>query len=425
MIEELDKLIKRICNIDIKQLYVALQQDPVSFLYFHPLQKIAPIMYALSQSEDEQPTNIIANGKLVQMGVIRNLRKEFISTWEETSKQAVHNFMELINEPDGSANKLFMPTCEQDLMQLNRLDFKEEAKKFLYEFNGLIANAISALDSQRRELMKGNLKNQLSKWWLLLIKTQSELLLGRTSYDETAWSEDTYIDSPPRDIEGVRKNLQVVKELLNTESELHQLVIDVTEDIKREVYPVIDDLIMKAHVVLSHEILEKRISYQYNPNDFNIDEVKNIFDSKKESMKAELGEEIVSQYDGLIKDLKYLVEMKELENKTAEGQKKKGKLELSYAVPLSGLVMGCFFRLENILKTVLELWVPTQPITPLSPTEESLNKPANLKSPRIVTSIEKRSFGSFSPSKPRPVGNVTRSNALIGSRRASSSAIDM
>ena len=45
------------------------------------------------------------------------------------------------------------------------------------------------------------------------------------------------------------------------------------------------------------------------------------------------------------------------ETKTeAERRAGAGKLKLSYAVPVSGLVMGYFVRLENVLKTVIELW---------------------------------------------------------------------
>ena len=74
------------------------------------------------------------------------------------------------------------------------------------------------------------------------------------------------------------------------------------------------------------------------------------------------------QLDGLIKDLEYLTEMKELELEQARKKKdpdrEVGKLALTHVVPVSGLAMGYFFRLENVLKTVIELWDRPEPVEP-------------------------------------------------------------
>ena len=393
MIDRLHEMLKNY-SIDFKQLYDCLQKDPVSFLYYHIIKDSSPVISVLATPSDGNE-NLQNNSSQTQQ--INDIREKFILEWEQLSKSELQKFIEEINQQDGSTNKLFMPTCEQDLMRLNRLNFKQIAISFLESLHQSLHRTINGLESERRELMKGNLKNQLSKWWLLLIKTQYELLLAKTSYDESAWNEDTYIDEAPSSIDGVRSNLQVVQELINTKSELHKLVIEFTEDIKREVYPVIDDFIMKAHIVLSSEILGTKIScHDYSPDHFDLEHTKKVFNSKKESMEKENGgPELVEQFDDLMKDLKYLVEMKKLEFKSESNKNSDvttgGKLELSYAVPLSGLIMGCFMRLENILKTILELWVPKQKpvVSPtLSPTllsPRSINSPSNSSPPKIPT----------------------------------------
>ena len=448
MIENFDAMLKP-HSIQVKLLHTGLQEEPVPFLYYNSLKNAAPFISSLVNCYDDSISLTMKDKEL-----FCKLHDEFITEWEKLSKAELQKFIEEINQQDGSTNKLFMPTCEQDLMRLNRLNFKQLGNDFLKDFNNSVHRAITSLESERRELMKGTLKNQLSKWWLLLIKTRYELLLAQTSYDESAWSEDTYIDEPPRDIDGVRANLVVVQELLNTKSELHQLIVEVTEDVKKEVYPVIDDFILKAHVVLSSDILNNQISLDYNSDNFDLEYVRSVFDQKKEKIKQEQGEEIVQQYDGLMKDLKYLVEMKKLEYKTASDQKNNtagGKLELSYAVPLSGLIMGCFFRLENILKTVLELWVPKEPKpqpqqptspqsppsqpkpqpqqppaqpprpTPTQPNHAPLSDPSNRPTKPKRPVSQRPTFGTVSPSRN---GNnaakaMGRRPTLIGTTRPS------
>jgi hypothetical protein len=66
------------------------------------------------------------------------------------------------------------------------------------------------------------------------------------------------------------------------------------------------------------------------------------------------------QISGLIKDIDYLREMKKIEE-SLDRAAMKGEtvpLSLSHVVPISGLFLSCFYRLENELKTVLELWAP-------------------------------------------------------------------
>ena len=322
--------------------HTALKRQPVSFLYYHSVKDVKKIM---DQITDQSP-----------------LYKTFIEKATEITKNELAKFIEEINISDGSSNKLFMPTCSQDLLKLNSMNFTKTSMEFLKEFQTSLSNAVNALKSERRELMKGNLKNQISKWWLLLIKTQTDiLLLSQKNYNTAAWNEDNYIDQPPASIEGVRTNLQIVQDLINPKHPSHKEVENIIEEVKKEVYPVIDDFIKKSHVVLSDELFNIRITPEnYLPEAFDLPKARKIFDRRNK--RAKYTEEAAKQLDGLMKDLQYLVEMKNLENKSENDRTKStaGKLELSYAVPLSGLVMGSFFRLENILKTVLELWEPKQ-----------------------------------------------------------------
>ena len=127
MMEKFDELMKPY-QVDIKFVNQAIKQQPISILHYHILRNAAPIIERVVNANDNE---------------MMNLKQICINSWEEIAKIELQNFIESINEQDGSSNKLFMPTCEQDLMRLNRLNFKTIATDFLrnprqYTVNPLI-----------------------------------------------------------------------------------------------------------------------------------------------------------------------------------------------------------------------------------------------------------------------------------------------
>ena len=386
-------------TIDIKLLHSIVKQSPISFKYYHTLNEAGTSLNNFVNATDTINPQLFAT------------RNQFIENCITASKNELQKFIEEINQQDGTTNKLFMPTCEQDLMRLNRLCFKTIANNFLIDFANSTNQAIAAIESERKELMKGNLKNQISKWWLLLIKTRTEVLLSEVNYDSSACNEDNYIDIPPANIDSVKGNLQIVQNLLNVEHPSHEKVCKIVNEIKSEVYPVIDDFILKAHIVLSYELLDIIIEYNYSAANFDIERVKNALNTKKDKLSPE----VADQYDDLIKDLRYLTEMKKLEIQTANSAGKKsanGKLELSYAVPLSGLVMGSFFRLENVLKTIIELWAPKTPRLPTPVPVPSIESDPSTVTPSAFPSPSASSTPVSPSSPPKVVGKAAPSSPL-------------
>jgi hypothetical protein len=81
----------------------------------------------------------------------------------------------------------------------------------------------------------------------------------------------------------------------------------------------------------------------------------------KEQSRAggQLESNLGMQITGLCKDVAYLREMKKLEELMDQQAQNPGttvQLALTHVVPVSGLFMSCFYRLENELKTVIELY---------------------------------------------------------------------
>lgn len=342
----------------VQPVYEGTLAPPVSFLYYHPLRDLAPLLTAFVQGQPHERYPDVAR-----------LHADYVRRAVAKTEAALQQLFREIDDPDGNSNKLFMVTSEQDIQHVRSLQPRQIVEDLLQSFAATVAQAVEMTESDKRELYNGNLKNQLSKWWVLLIDTRAQLLLAQTAYDASAWNEDTYIDGPPASLEGVRKNLEIVQQLLNPKHPANEVVVAATEDVKSEVYPVINDFLLKVHVMLSHDLLQQRVELtNYTPDAFDMPALTQAWAAQKEEMRAR-DPALFQQYDGLIKDLQYLVEMKTLEFQAAEDRKAavEGKLALSYAVPLSGLMMGYFFRLENILKTVLELWAPKAQVSPASP----------------------------------------------------------
>ena len=83
---------------------------------------------------------------------------------------------------------------------------------------------------------------------------------------------------------------------------------------------------------------------------------------KQAREKFGLDPAILTALENMIEDLKYLETMKEMEEekerreREGEGEGGGGGGWLANVVPLSGLILSCFFRREQELRTALELW---------------------------------------------------------------------
>jgi hypothetical protein len=242
-------------------------------------------------------------------------------------------------------------------------------------------------------------KDELTKWWLKLIDLECEAFLLEHNYDTRAFDEGTYIDQPPANLDACKRNLAFVQELLKPSGGKFSAE-HVVESLMTQIYEAIDDFILKARVVLSELVLGEPLNFDVP---FDLKPIRARLDSKRDAMNSNAEEATQwRQLDGLIKDLDYLTEMKELE--LAQAAKKKdperevGKLALTHVVPVSGLAMGYFFRLENVLKTVIELWDRPEPTEPSPDVESERSKSESFSAPVLVSNslAQETSAGSDS-----------------------------
>lgn len=133
--------------------------------------------------------------------------------------------------------------------------------------------------------------------------------------------------------------------MLNKEEDKYN-VMKVVNNLKEEIYGRIREFTKKARIVLSQE-------FSVPLEDLTMERAAKEFEAKR----ADLDDVVAKWIDGMIKDIEYLEEMEEMEK--LQGQKAgggSGGLVLSNVVPVSGLILSRFFRKENEIRTVLELY---------------------------------------------------------------------
>jgi len=278
---------------------------------------------------------------------------------------------------------IFVPTRQKAIADLRRFPFSSLAKTRIQKHAVNCASALEQLHIDRRNLLRGERKQQLTVWWLGAIRSRCYALLEAQGFVFDAVPAD-YINEPPADLAVVKSNLLVLRRVLNLKDDIYD-VKSMLRQVCDEIYPRIDQYISDAEAIIidllkdkEHEsasslpCLDTTTCSWSKPPTFR--STKNqlplgTLDQARARERAQalvdagvLTTELASNIDGVLKDLDYLLEMKVMEQRTQEQQRSggsasgDGKLVMSNVVPISGLVMSSFYRLENEMNTVLELW---------------------------------------------------------------------
>eukprot|EP01095_Lingulamoeba_sp_RSL-Kostka_P004580 TRINITY_DN1580_c0_g1_i3.p1 TRINITY_DN1580_c0_g1~~TRINITY_DN1580_c0_g1_i3.p1 ORF type:complete len:278 (+),score=105.56 TRINITY_DN1580_c0_g1_i3:93-926(+) len=176
----------------------------------------------------------------------------------------------------------------------------------------------------------------------------------------------------------VRKNLKIISEILNVKRDKHAVKYRV-EKLKDIVYPKIDAFILESSVILCDH--------------FNLPFENLTYDRIIKIMEENPIEDEVEKkkITDLSRDIEYLEKMKKME-KIKETGNEGGGLVLSDVVPVSGLAFSYFFREENMLRTVIELYDTAPPPKkvnsappPSNNNKENTNEPESEKDDNNVS----------------------------------------
>ncbi|EGC30109.1 hypothetical protein DICPUDRAFT_99631, partial [Dictyostelium purpureum] len=349
-------------------------------------------------------------------------------------KNEISQFLTHMNE-----SQMFMPTYGNTLNDLNENHSLSMAKSKMNQIYGEIEMALDKFEFEKLQYLNANRKNEITEWWLKTIESKCLDFLEKRYFKPSA-IPDNYIEQAPNNIFDIFENLKIIKLVLSPSENQKQVLlqmmeeqqqqeviaatnninsngqglrkrsntpqlqqpqketlnfspVELIEQLKSEIYPIIDDFIKRSHAVFC-DILNVD-----NLNDNN--SIKDLLNERKPSMKSNL----FSQLEDLLSDLEYLEEMKRLEaNPEATS---------FHIVPISGLVIGFFARIENELKTIIELYSPDgQYIL-------KLNGPIPKQPQEIVqdNSFVELSLNDNNNTKAN-ASNIKNSNIIIGHRVA-------
>jgi len=238
-----------------------------------------------------------------------------------------------------NVNCLFKPTLMREYGELAALYDVSTVQAAVSRLRNICSSSLEQIKFTKHRLLQGALKKELTQWWLQEVQQRMLQFLVDRGYIADALPSD-YIECPPLDINHVKRNIQLLKEVLDPNSKYKDELPPVIESLKELVYPRIDAFLHDTKAVLSSEL-------RFDLMDFDIDEVGELYEKHKSQLEPQICEWIA----GTIKDIGYLDEMKKLEDPVyAKG---KGTLHI---VPISGLAISNLVIKEKEHKTALELW---------------------------------------------------------------------
>ena len=329
--------------------------------------------------------------QLTDLPKLQKMRKKFTG-WHSSPPDEFYRFIEQSSQQKlkqfqaNLPSTIYQPTKVKALADLTTFQFSQLAQARLHRFAGNCDSVMGYLEIEKSNYLNGKRKSQLTEWWLSTIDMATHLYLSEKNYDPSAIPDD-YITNVPSDMEIIKKDLKIIEVILkkNPENDVFALI----ERLTREIYQRINHFVLHVKIILS-DILS--IPW----DEFDWEKCKEKFEGFPFEAQTK------NPISDLIKDVDYLLEMQEMEKTAISSENKPSQgLVLSNVVPVSGLILSTFYRKENVLRTIIELYdhsppppPPTKaiPISALgtasnesSPKEVSL--PSNVDSPTSLGSV--------------------------------------
>jgi len=140
-----------------------------------------------------------------------------------------------------------------------------------------------------------------------------------------------------------QSNIGIEPTLTEKQKYIQRNVVQLFKDLKEQIYPVLDEFVVKAEICLLDH-------FDCLDIPFDITTIRSLLVLTQDSINPTLVEWI----ERVLGEITYAQKMKQLENFAEKTEKD--------VVPISGLIVGRIMRLENELQTVLEVWdqVPPQ-----------------------------------------------------------------
>ena len=267
---------------------------------------------------------------------------------------------------------------------LTRMTLKLQLSRSQEQFSELavvtvrsIADTLNAVMDQieldKHNVLTGLRKEEMTSWWLALIEEKVEKFLVDQGYDITAVPYD-YITEEPTDTHAILRNLEILREQfkflqfdkMENPAEVrpvHALI----HELKGEIIPKIESFVRSARMVLCYylSVSSSPSSVQNSTPlssstgslpSLSVTSTSEIFMTHLKEKASHFDSVLYELLEELIKDLDYLEEMLDLENPSnRDNGEGCGGFTLG-VVPVSGIIVGKFYRFENECLTCLQVW---------------------------------------------------------------------
>jgi len=276
------------------------------------------------------------------------------SAWEELQK-----LRQRLKE-----SRLFPPTRKQTLNTLANFPLGSLVPNRLQLLIGRCRVSLEKLDYNRARILDGTAKRQLSEWWLEEIEQGVDAFLERSGFNFHAIPED-YIEKPPSDLASINANLRMLREMMNPKNTRFR-VGEFVETLRARIYARIDEFLTSLRDVAAEEVaalcaavpdLQIANSLLTNVDDDPIHGLRRPIAALRKMEHTLNCDQVtlLAQLVELCQDVDYVCEMKRLEKRDIQENNDKGII-MTNIVPVGGLIFSRFYRVENELMTILELW---------------------------------------------------------------------
>ena len=266
---------------------------------------------------------------------------DLLKNLEALTSVAVKEFISKLNPL-----KVFSPMREQIFRSLRNLPVRELSESRFKFITESARTTVDLLHIQRRQHLDGTKKRALTEWYLYHIESSVDAWLKERGFDFDAIPQN-YLEHPPRGghLHTVRDNLEIIEKVKEMDNGNNLSPLEMMGKLRVEVYEQIDEFVNNLFVILS-QIFKDVVVDETSLNSLHA----GITDGTIPYNPSDPREE--AWVKECLKDLEYIIEMRSQEEITFT----KKKIALSKVVPITGLIFSRFLRIENELRTVLDVW---------------------------------------------------------------------
>lgn len=254
-------------------------------------------------------------------------------------------------------SQLPAPTRIRQLRDFARypLDQLDSTQALIGRFERAQGDALMQLIKRRDALLRGDVKNQLTSWWLGVIRERVSAFLAQIGYVDVLGANFLDVAHPPADMGAVKANKKLLDECLDLDTDKFGFKA-VLAELSAKIYPAVERFIREASCTLTllAGVPAPTWPESVPPTDVAVEAGLGITIAAAagacslcgRSSNAAADAAIRDEVQGLARDVQYLVTMKEIERSGEQNRD---------VTSIRGLAIGRIVRTWQDLRMTIEV----------------------------------------------------------------------